>query len=506
MELKLLTCLCAVFVIIDVNGERCHHHLRQITSTLTTSATGQAITFSLQQPAMIERININVCDQDRALADGTFNVTFVDASDFTNQERIYSENQNGKWSHAATKNVYAWITFNPALYTRKLTIKHWYAVQCSTLHVLGCSPNEMFNQTFCKNGGTAIEQDQCACPTGYIGSSCDKPVRDMTVDDFDFVVNISNIVYTKDAAFNISGEVSFTFDAQSTDTRSRRHLHHSLGHLLHGLAHFTGHGGSLHYSATNLAGFLHSNHHTYGHHPSHSIYSGLSNFLTGFSHSVQVKFGHNHHHSNYHYFYTTHGTNHLSHGASLHFHNHFLHMNVHYANSNGHHHHFHLNFKWNPLPHIKYNIVSSFHPHLGASLFINGHNVASLNRPAVTAPHNNFPGIPQPLCFGLCGAKPGSGPSNLTVGNIAVAGANVATMAKNFLLGLLGLPMLNLLTPQATTSTPLKTTVATKVSSTTSHHGGFTLAPTSTPPATATAGFCAVGLIAKNGFIHRWDG
>ncbi|XP_060564808.1 uncharacterized protein LOC132724014 [Ruditapes philippinarum] len=126
-------------------------------------------------------------------------------------------------------------------------------------------------------------------------------------------------------------------------------------------------------------------------------------------------------------------------------------------------------------------------PHLGASLFINGHNVASLNRPAVTAPHNNFPGIPQPLCFGLCGAKPGSGPSNLTVGNIAVAGANVATMAKNFLLGLLGLPMLNLLTPQATTSTPLKTTVATKVSSTTSHHGGFTLAPTSTPPATATA-------------------
>jgi hypothetical protein len=65
--------------------------------------------------------------------------------------------------------------------------------------------------------------------------------------------------------------------------------------------------------------------------------------------------------------------------------------------------------------------------------------------------------------------------------------------------------MLNLLTPQATTSTPLKTTVATKVSSTTSHHGGFTLAPTSTPPATATAGllyFCDFSIVF---FLFRFD-
>ena len=76
-----------------------------------------------------------------------------------------------------------------------------------------------------------------------------------------------------------------------------------------------------------------------------------------------------------------------------------------------------------------------FSPHLGASLYINGHNVASLTNPAIFAPHNN---LPTPLCFGLCGANPGVGSYNFTMGNIVCAGANVATLAKNYLLGLLG--------------------------------------------------------------------
>jgi hypothetical protein len=185
-------------------------------------------------------------------------------------------------------------------------------------------------------------------------------VQDIVVDDFDFVANISDTVFTKDAAFNMSGDVSFTFDDQTQQSSSRRNTHLHRHHLHHGLAHFTGHGGSLHYSATNLVGFLHSNHHTAGHHPSHSIYTGLNNFVAGFSHTFQIKFGHHHHHLNRHYFYTTHGINHFSHGASLHILNNVLHMHVHYANSNGHHHHFHLHFKWNPLPNINYKVVSSF--------------------------------------------------------------------------------------------------------------------------------------------------
>jgi hypothetical protein len=77
--------------------------------------------------------------------------------------------------------------------------------------------------------------------------------------------------------------------------------------------------------------------------------------------------------------------------------------------------------------------------HFGATLYINGNYVASLTKPTVTPPHNNFPGIPKPLCVGLCGAKPGSGPYNLTMQNILVVGANVANLAKNNLLGLLGI-------------------------------------------------------------------
>ncbi|XP_045189551.2 uncharacterized protein LOC123546941 [Mercenaria mercenaria] len=482
----LRTCIFFLHALVYANAKVCHHSLRSFQFSQSASTDGRAQTFNLQHPSIVEKITIHACDYDRALADGHFNVTYIEASDFTKQERIYSEDVAGGWSNSGKD---AWMIFNPVLYTRRFSFSHWHAMNCSKIHVLGCHPHEICDQSFCKNGGTCVGNDQCACAEGFMGPRCEQPIQNMTLDDFGFVANVSNVLYTKVAAFNVSGDISFSFDDESKQTSGRRNTR-TLG-LINGLAHIFGHGGSFHYLSSHMSGFQHSHHHTFGHLPSHSIYSAINNFATGFTHTVLAKFGHHHHHSNTHYFFTTHGTAHYSHGASLHINNQHLHLHVHYANSNGHHHHFHVSAVFKPLPNVKYTIASSFSPHYGASLYINGHNIASLTKPNITPPVSNFPGIPKPLCFGLCGAHPGTGPNNLTIGNIAVAGANAAVMAKNFILGLLGLPMLNLLTPPThSTVAPqgnIKTTTAAPRQTTTVAHGGFTLAPTSTlPPATAS--------------------
>ncbi|XP_045189553.2 uncharacterized protein LOC123546943 [Mercenaria mercenaria] len=449
----------------------------------TVSEDGRTRTFDLHHTSIIGGITIRTCDYDRALAVGHFNITYIDASDSTNQERIYSEGMVGDRSLFRTSIN---LDIEPVLYTRRLSFSHWHAIECSEIHIQGCSPNDICGPTFCKNGGTCVGNGQCACGKGYMGPTCEQLVQNMTFDDFGFVASLSDVLYTKVAAFSVTGDVSFSFKDQDKQTGVPRNTR-TLG-LLFGLAHICGHGGSLHYMPSHMPSFEHNHHNTLGHLPSHSTCSALNNFETGFTHTIETIFGDNHHHSNTQYFYTTHGTDHFSHGVSLHTSNHCLHMHVHYANSLGHLLHYHLSPSFNPWSNTKYIIESSFSPHCGASLYVNGHHVASLTKPNVTSPLIHFPGTPKPLCFGLCGAHPGAGPNNITIGNIAVAGANVVTLANNFLLGLLGLPMLNILTPpQHTSAGPQTKPTASLQPMATATDNGLALSPASTlPPASAT--------------------
>lgn len=79
--------------------------------------------------------------------------------------------------------------------------------------------------------------------------------------------------------------------------------------------------------------------------------------FSAFTHSCHVSHGHGHDHHSTHYLYTTHGCDHHSHGASLHYHNHQLHMHVH---DDHHHHHHHVVAPYNPVQGVVNHIVSSF--------------------------------------------------------------------------------------------------------------------------------------------------
>ncbi|XP_060565340.1 uncharacterized protein LOC132724484, partial [Ruditapes philippinarum] len=150
MDLHLYTCFFFIFVIADVNAGQCHHTLQRLTFTM--SEHNEKLTLRLLQPIMVERLKIRLCDHERTLAHEKFNVTFLDASDLTHQERIYSQELIGEFADASNFIV----LFEPAMYTRTVHINKWHALKCSTLHVLGCTPYDMFNQSFCQNGGKIV--------------------------------------------------------------------------------------------------------------------------------------------------------------------------------------------------------------------------------------------------------------------------------------------------------------------------------------------------------------
>lgn len=64
---------------------------KELSFAQTASDDRRTFTFDLHRVSYVSEINIKPCSTDRSLADGYFNVTFVDPSDFTQQERTFSE-------------------------------------------------------------------------------------------------------------------------------------------------------------------------------------------------------------------------------------------------------------------------------------------------------------------------------------------------------------------------------------------------------------------------------
>jgi hypothetical protein len=176
----------------------------------------------------------------------------------------------------------------------------------------------------------------------------------MSVDNYEIIGAIPKLLITKDAAFDVTGDVTFSYTPPKDTTLNKRHYY---GH--HSSSHFYGNGGSCTYSTSHSHGHSSSGHSTYGYHSSNSRCSSILTSPCGYSYTSQMSFGHNHHHGGTSYLYSTHGTSHYSHGASMHYHNNYLHMHVH---NNGHYsnEHYHVVAPFTPKPNVPYNVCSSY--------------------------------------------------------------------------------------------------------------------------------------------------
>ena len=171
----------------------------------------------------------------------------------------------------------------------------------------------------------------------------------MAVDEYEIVGATSNLLITKSAIFDVTGDVSFSYSKPHSPARQKRDNYRSSSH-------FYGNGGSFTYSTSHIGGLSNSGHSTYGHPPSNNRCASILASLSGFSHSSHMSFGHNHDHSSTSYLYTTHGTSHYSPGASMHYCYNKLNMHVH----NHMNEHYHVSAPFYPKPNVIYNICSSF--------------------------------------------------------------------------------------------------------------------------------------------------
>ncbi|KAL4231911.1 hypothetical protein ACF0H5_009487 [Mactra antiquata] len=460
------------FFILSVgNNTQCPPHLLTFHHSSMTQ-NGNEVMLVFSKPHLVQNLVINTaeCDMDRVLIEGTFTVKYIDSSDASYQWITYSQNLTGTWHNSNLK-----IPFNEVLYTEQIVLVSSAAIQCSQVSASGCSTDRICHSDTCKNGGTCIGNEHCACAEGFIGTDCSETVADMTIDDYDIVAVAAGLLFTKDAPFSVSGDVAFTIDGYGAKRSPHGHYYGSHG-LHHGnAAHFHGFGGSVSFSSSHLAGYTSGHHSNHGHHPSNNQYSALHSGQA-FSHRCHFSIGLGHNHQSHHYLYTSHGHNHYSPGASLHYHNNLLHLHIH---AGLHNHHFHVSTSFNPLPGTVHHIASSFSPIYGASILVNG--LLSSHQPhPVVHPQVTLPQVNLGLCFGICSPSNPSGGLNLTMSNMVIAGASIPTLIHNNLLGILGNSMINLLVSQlfpqfqkqnttnhvsasttpmiATTTTPVKST------------------------------------------------
>ncbi|KAL4231909.1 Proteoglycan-4 [Mactra antiquata] len=431
----------------------------------------------LSQPVLIEKILINTteCHVDSLFhGDTTYTIKYIDGSDASYMLRTYNRILHGTMNYD-TKIVEIPLPF--VMYSELILLYPSEAISCSEVIAQGCSSNEICQPGTCQNGGTCIGNGFCACTKGFIGDNCSEPVDKMTIDDYEPQAVIADILFSQDAAFDITGDVSFTINKKTKrsppghHSRDEHHGHHDNS------VHIHGHGGSCHYSSTHSTGYTSAGHHTHGHHSSNSPTSAIHGGHE-YSHSTHHSHGHGHDHHSHQYLYTTHGHDHHTHGASLHTHDHHLHMHVH---DNHHGHHYHVTA---PYPSGQTNhIVSSYCPNGGASIIINGNLAAQQTKPTAASSLNQTTtiNIPGNLCFGTCGPIQPNGTVNVTMSKMMISGGCVPTMTNNNILGLLGQPMSNFLLQQLlpplirqsavanTTSPTVSTTKATKTTLTTTN-------------------------------------